>query len=158
MLSSIVRQLLRQADNIPKTVKELFDRYQHSSPPADRLLSAIKKLLKNPGQYFIIIDALDECSLHDHQRQSLCESLKDICEWALPDMHLLVTSRREADLVRALDPLVTFPPISIQAEVIASDVLKYVRTELAEHERLKKWPEKVKTEIEEALVRKADGM
>ena len=158
MLCSIVGQLLTQADHVPKIIKKLFDKFRHTFPPLADLLPVVKRLLQTPGEYFIIIDALDECSLQECQRQILCDGLKEICGWQLSNLHLLLTSRREADLLRTLDPLVTIPPVSIQAEVIASDILKYVRSELVGHERLQKWPENVKREIEDIIVAKSDGM
>jgi hypothetical protein len=115
-------------------------------------------LLKIPGQYFIIINALNECNLQNSQRKDICEILTEMNRWKLANFHVLVTSRKETDLARALEPLVTFAPIDIQAEVVAPDILKYVRTTLSEHERLQKYSAEVKTEIEKSLVGKAEGM
>jgi hypothetical protein len=48
--------------------------------------------------------------------------------------------------------------MSIQDNVVKSDIRKYVRSQLASDPWLKKWSGEIQTEIEEALVEGAKGM
>lgn len=111
-----------------------------------------------PGQVFIIIDALDECPNDNTERRDLCAVLKEMKAWATANLHTLVTSRREVDLVEALNPLSTIDPISIQGGVVKSDIRMFVQTELSNDLKLQKWPTNIRYEIEEALVKGAEGM
>jgi hypothetical protein len=107
---------------------------------------------------FIIIDALDECPSENGERRDLCNALGEIKEWAASNLHLLVTSRREAALIESLEPLCTIDSISIQGAAVQSDIQKFVRSELSIDRRLQKWPADIQDDIEKSLVRGANGM
>ena len=115
-------------------------------------------MLELSGQTFIIADALDECPSNSTERAELCALLTEFSRWALPNLHILVTSRKEPDINEALSTLVTFPPICIQSKQVAADIRLHVRTELANDPKLKKWSLQIKEEIENTLVEGADGM
>lgn len=48
-------------------------------------------MMEFSGENFIIIDALDECSLQDNERDELCERLKDLA--SSKRLHLVATGR-----------------------------------------------------------------
>jgi len=77
---------------------------------------------------------------------------------ALPNLHILVTSRREPDITEKSSPLATILPISIQGEGVENDIRFHVRMELAMDLSLKKWRPQIKVEIGGALVKGANGM
>jgi hypothetical protein len=159
LLRSILAQLVLQIEEIPDTVRVLYDNYQHNQPPTDRLLSAIKSLTGGPRHIFIIIDALDECPNGTTERSDLCAALNEIMGWKTTlNLHVLVTSRRETDLVEGLSPLCTINPICIQDEVVKSNVRKFVQAQLSNDSKLKKWSTEIQHEIEETLVEGAKGM
>lgn len=142
---------------IPESLLSFYKKHLHGQPPTSRVLSAIQSLL-NGTQTFIIIDALDECPNNGDEREDLCAGLEEIHMWANPNLHLLVTSRKEVDLCNTLGHLVTLHPISIQGGIVESDIRKYVTTQLAVDSKLKKWPTEIKEEIERTLVGGAQGM
>ena len=134
-------------------------KHQHGHPPEDELLTAIKSLLDESKQTFIIIDALDECPKNEDEREHLCNILKEIHNWATPNLHVLVTSRKEVDLDTALSPIVTLGPISItDNNVSKSDIRKYVKTRLATDDELVGYPAELKDKVESTLVERAQGM
>jgi hypothetical protein len=154
----VLAQLANQKQIIPDSLQSLYNGYQHGQPPTADLRKALQSVLKLPGQTFIIADALDECPSNGTERVELCELLTEFSRWALPNLHILVTSRREPDINEALSTLVTFPPIYIQSEQVDADIRLHVRTKLANDPRLKKWSLQIKKEIEDTLVEGADGM
>lgn len=158
LLRSILSQLVRQAESIPDPVIILYDKYLHSQPPTDRLLSAIKCMANGHKNTFLIIDALDECPNQNAERSDLCNVLRVIKEWAASNFHVLVTSRRAVDLVESLDPLCTIGSISIQGPEVQSDIRRFIRSELSKNKRLSTWPADIRNEIEHTLVQGANGM
>ena len=66
-------------------------------PTEDELLDLLMKLIQSFKQAYIVIDALDECD-HDDYNQ-LFHVIKTIHSGQLSHLHLLVSSRREKDIV-----------------------------------------------------------
>ena len=120
------------------------------------LKATIKSALEPARQFFIIVDALDECPYEERLR--FFTILREFLSWRLSNLHILVTSRQEPDIVDALVPLVNLPPICIQTVKVDADISLHVKTQLANDPRLKKWSPQIKEEIETALVKGANGM
>src|SRR5947208_3265819 len=121
LLSSVLVQLCHQSYSY-YTVLSTF--YLTSldgtrSPSNGELIQCLKDLLNLPGQapVYLIVDALDECpntSLPPHRGQVL-RFLEELVDSKLPNLHICVTSRPEADIKAILDPL-TFYSVSLQDE------------------------------------------
>jgi ankyrin repeat domain-containing protein 50 len=116
-------------------------------------------VLELPGENFIIADALDECS-YGAERTQLSTVLKEFSTWALPNLHILVTSRKEPDIEKALAPLVTSSPVCIQTKQVDADILLYVKSQLENDANLRERTRipQLKEEIETTLVKGANGM
>ena len=158
LVCSVLAQLSRGQSGIPDCTLQLYDQHKNGQPPTELLLSAFRDILTDLGQVYIIIDALDECAIETGNRQELLNMLRKICSWSLSNVHLLVTSRKEQDIERAISGLVTHVPICIQDEQITDDVRYYVRLQLETDPDLQKWPDRVKEDIEATLVEGAHGM
>ncbi|KAH0563190.1 hypothetical protein GP486_002236 [Trichoglossum hirsutum] len=157
-LRSVLAQLANQRQRIPDSLQSLYNGYRHGQPPTADLKRTLQSVLKLSGQTFIIADALDECPSNGTERVELCALLTEFSRWALPNLHILVTSRNEPDINEALSALVTFPAICIQSKQVDADIRLYVKTELENDPKLKKWSIQIKKEIENTLVEGADGM
>lgn len=120
----------------------------------------LQSVLKLSGQTFLVIDALDECPISDENdsRNKVLALLTELSEWALPNLHILVTSRKEPDIDEALTPLLNLSSISIQTNQIQPDIHRYIKSQLASDPVLKKWSSLIKEEIEETLIEKSHGM
>lgn len=114
--------------------------------------------LATQSQTFVIIDALDECPNAEEERADLCNIMEEIHSWDCRSLHVLVTSRREADLTEALLKIVTQEPVGIQGSVIDTDIRKFVSTQLQTTPKLSRWSTELKAEIEQTLVKKSGGM
>jgi hypothetical protein len=154
---SILAQLLQQAVTIPETVLTFHNEYQHGKPSERGVMDAIQALLTGP-QVLIIIDALDECPNTDEERAELCNILQKMHSWGYERLHLLVASRKEVDLTKALRPIITQPPLGVQGAVVKADIRKFVRTQLHMNPKFSKWSPELQSEIEETLVTESGAM
>lgn len=120
----------------------------------------LQSVLKLSGQTFLVIDALDECPIGDKHksRTRVLALLTEISGWALPNLHILVTSRKEPDIDMALAPLVNLSSISILSSQVQPDIRRYIKSQLDNDLELKKWSSLIKEEIKNTLVENAHGM
>jgi hypothetical protein len=136
-------------------VKTLYESYQHSEPPTDRLMSAIRSSISEAGEVYIVIDALDECPNESGERSELCVTLRNILEWKKQNIHILAVSRRETDLFETLEPLSAIGPMSLESRVIDEDIQKFIKKQLSTDRKLNRWPIETKLEIEERQMKSA---
>ena len=73
-------------------MKALYENYQHNQPPTDQLMSAVKSMISDAGEVYILMDALDECPEKNGERSELCPMLQDILEWKKQNVHILAVS------------------------------------------------------------------
>lgn len=158
-LSSLVGQLCSKVVDIPGQLKALHkgcgDGQQR--PAVRELTSIFSSMTREFEDIFIVIDALDECPKNG-DREDVLKMISEFKLWPSSNLHLLVTSRHELDIERVLSPLLTHPAIPIQGSQVESDINLYIAHELATDSDLMKWPSDVKSEIEEALTARANGM
>ena len=156
MFRSIICQLIRHME-IPPRLDALYSSCQRSQrrPTAAELTEVIKTVVQHYSDTYIIIDALDECN----QPTELIEVI-EILE-LLQNTHLLLTSRKERYLEKALESLVEdHNTICLRCDKVDEDIQKYVRYQISCNKDLKKWREipTMKDEIENTLKRGAHGM
>ncbi len=95
------------------------------------------------------------------QRPTTRELLNWLHSLAGPELHLLVTSRPEHDIQRAITRWATLIAyIPLQNQLVDRDISSYIRWEVRNRPGLKRWEghEKVQQEIEGTLTEKAGGM
>ncbi|MCJ1380068.1 hypothetical protein MMC17_003171 [Xylographa soralifera] len=135
---------------IRSLVTQISSQSRNSPSPLDALYA---KLLGEFREIFVIIDALDECK----QWEELIEIVENIVDWKIRNLHLLVTSRRERELMDAFEPIVT-DQIAIQHETVSADIQTHVRDKLQSDNKLSKWAAELRMEIESTLMKGAHGM
>jgi len=159
LVSSLIAQLCNKVVDLPGQLKELYKRCNNGQQQAAvRELSATLSLIvRDFEDVFIVIDALDECP-KDGERGELLTLIEEIHARQLSRIHLLVTSRPETDIKEMLMSWVGSWAIPLQGFQVDSDINLHVRSQLSADPKLKKWPDKVKAEVEEALTAGAKGM
>lgn len=123
-------------------------------PSSEDLLNCLIKTLSLFEDVYIMLDALDECSLD--VRRKFLSMITQLRNYDDSSLHLLISSRRNIDLqeaLRALYPL----EISIDAECIVNDVKRYVQTEVQRSEKLRFF-ESLEPQIVDTVVQKSQGM
>jgi hypothetical protein len=159
MLRSLVGQLSQQAVDVSVSLDALFSSCEDGKrqPSLYALLQVARQMIQQLPQVYVMLDALDEC-VH---RTELMHMLEVMAGWQLPNVHLILTSRRERDIVSSLEGLVD-PQNSIylQSEVVDKDIQHYVRQRLSDDKALSKWGKDIalRQEIETALVEGSKGM
>ncbi|KAL9607615.1 MAG: hypothetical protein Q9167_007486 [Letrouitia subvulpina] len=155
LIRSLITQFLFKSPDVPEFLNMLFSQSQSGSqqPSLGALISALRQLLDCRHDIFLILDALDECS----DREELLDLIKTITDWRLENVHILATSRKEADISEMIDTLYT-SQIPIQNESVNADIQTYILERLKGDQKLKKWPERVQSEIKKTLMEGAHGM
>ena len=92
---------------------------------------------------------------------NLLANIKQIQDWHLAGLHMLLTSRRHKDIEDALKPLTDLKSrICIQSAAVDADIEIYVQHRLKHDIKLKRWRKNVEARkaINDTLKSKADGM
>ncbi len=147
----ILLELCRQLGRIPLAVYNL---YRHGGiPTARNLLHALEKVLRGFNRVFVLVDAVDE-SL---QRENILRVLRDLAtDPRFENLRLLATSREYIDIEDVMLEIST--PISMRNHLLDHDIALYVRSKLATHRKLRRWPDQIREEVFEVLSTKANGM
>lgn len=155
LVRSLIVQFSARASKVPEALETLYSQNKdgQTQPSTDALTAVLEIIFQAFDQSFIIIDALDECS----DRQELLSFINGIIDWKVGKLHVLATSRKETDISEVLDPLIT-EQISIQNGLVNADIRLYIQERLRNDRKLKKWPEKIRMEIETTLMDGAHGM
>jgi hypothetical protein len=133
MVKTLVSQLFFSLVRVPAGLDEHHracgNGYQTSSSKG--LLDMLRILVCEQKETYIVLDALDECNDAHGNRSELLKILKTMKAWQLPSLHILITSRREVDIMNTLPWTVgTSRDISLQDDVVDVDIQSFVAHEL----------------------------
>jgi hypothetical protein len=137
MLRSVLRQLV--CSPLPDKVQKLWDDHHrgHTEPPSSELLDATEDIVVAHENVFLVLDALDEYPEDASPgRSTLLDTLKKLLTISQERLHLVVTSRREPDIRKVLQPMARFS-INVD-QALESDVEKFVDHALS-HDLIKRW-------------------
>jgi hypothetical protein len=137
-MRSVIAQLCNQS-KILEAVEKLHQDHQSSDLPLDGLKIALKYALETIESCFIIVDALDECPANDGSREQICELLVEIYNWRIPNLHILATSRKEADIEESLSIIDHLVEVPIQNVEVDADIGIYVKSQIAEDPKFGRW-------------------
>ena len=154
LLLSLVLSLTAKSKNY-SLIEGLYEKHDKLYNPTEKeLFDLLVKLLQCFKQTYIVIDALDEC---DDYHQVLDEVVKAIHEWQLSCLHLLVSSRREQNIVETMEQC-SIEEIYLSAELVSSDIVSYIHSAFGKDHHLKRWNPRVQEYIKEVLISGANGM
>jgi hypothetical protein len=109
---------------------------------------------------YIIVDALDECpnfSAIPTPREVLLNTLEDLVCQGLPNLHICLTSRLEADIKDVLGPIAS--TVSLHDELgQRKDISDYVSNFVSSDRMMRRWRSAEKDLVVKELSTKADGM
>lgn len=155
MLRSFILQLCADKAPLPSEVSELYKQCNdgRQQPTPEGLLKVLLCLFTDSVRTYLVMDALDECS----EREKLVDYIGQIVHKSSGVVNLLVTSRKEWDIVVGLKGVIDVQ-MSLERENIDADIDLHVRKSLETDRHLRKWPLAIKQEILAALVQGANGM
>ena len=165
LLSSLLVQLCAQSDPFCDILSRLYSSHDHGArqPNNDSLMQCLKEMLRLPeqGTVYITMDALDECPNKPGMpspREEVLKVIEELVGLRLPNLRLCITSRPEADIRNALEPL-TSHPVSLHEECgQRNDIIDYIKSVVLSDPRMRRWRDEDKNLVIDTLSEKADGM
>jgi hypothetical protein len=163
LVRSLIYQVYCEIPDARGILESLYSSCQNgkSQPALGSLSQSLRKMLDQARPVYILMDALDECGDREkHQADGLLPCLQHLYN-SSPNMHLLITSRPEQDIMSFIHGWVgERAQLSLQSSRVSSDICRYVHARVKEHSGLRRWRDypKIQQEIETALTAKADGM
>lgn len=160
MVKSLITQLSQHCIQSPTALLNLFSTHLNGQrqPSSDELLQVLRQLIQDFSASFIVLDALDECT---EREELLLPILEEIARWRLENLHVIVTSRYEADILSSLGCLIPDNSrVPLESKEVDPDITSYVRHRLSADRNLRRWQKQpeVHREIEAVLTEKAHGM
>jgi NACHT domain len=147
----IISQLCRQLKYIPEELRQLSNR--GTEPGYNDLLEVLSTIFRRFRRVYIVIDAVDE----SQDRRFLLDLLiKTASDDAFEKVRLLVMSRKELDIQQAFEGICT--SISLSNPLVDEDIRVYIENQLQTDRKLSRWPEPLKKDIRDALIKGAKGM
>ncbi len=106
---------------------------------------------------YILLDASYECQ----NRSKLLDLIQTINDWQLDNLHLLVTSRPEADITEVIAPLAGPEGIiKLAPSPVNDDISNHIQNRLSLDRNLRRWRSRpdVQERISKCLLVQGDGM
>lgn len=158
MLRSLVFQLAVSAETIPQALRDLYSRHQAgrgivTQPEMQEWTSVLRELLSMRGEFYVVIDALDECREEDF----LIDSIKALVQQSVKSTRWLFTRQISEDVassLRAADVL----DIDIESVAVNRDIATYLQATLENDNKLQTFGAKAKNLIRSEIHGKAGGM
>jgi ankyrin repeat domain-containing protein 50 len=155
MLRALLLQLAGQHQECQTDLNNLHLLYTPGTPPVRVLLEQLRRTVQKFQHVHIFLDALDECP-QDGGRDRVLEIVREMREWHLPGLHLLVTSRDELDIRKSLSPSQDEDVVLRNSE-IDRDISNFISFQLRTNQHLQKW-QNYHDQIQQALSERAQGM
>ncbi|KAH8430500.1 uncharacterized protein LDX57_008162 [Aspergillus melleus] len=121
---------------------KLWEEHRHrgSEPQRQKFADILDVVLEtSQGEFFLIVDALDECPTAQDERSALLQFLEELLVKHPGKMHILATSRPEPDIRSRLGQ---YQSVNLETG-LAEDVETFVHAQVA-NGRLSKWDESIK--------------
>ncbi|KAK6516956.1 hypothetical protein TWF506_006836 [Arthrobotrys conoides] len=152
-LRSAIYQLLEEMPEIPEAATDLYETHLGLQQPTNEEFSKVFMALVSKTKVFVIVDAIDECP-----RQERSSFFQNFVGKLHPNINLLMTSRREHDIERALDGIFT-NAVSIEDSKVDEDVRIHVANAMAAHPAFQCWKSTtLRKEVLDTIVAGCRGM
>jgi hypothetical protein len=155
-LRSIIAQLVSQTLDVPDALRQLRESYRKDEPPLEALMLVFRSVVQASVQFYLILDAIDECPASSGMRDQLCEILVEVGKWPIPKLQIIATSRPAVDIEKILSKLTKLSVVPIQSSAVDEDIRLYVKSRMANDNKLRFWTQKIE-DIETSLVSRSNG-
>ena len=152
LFASLCMQLISNSHPLTKALVDLYDSHHSTKkrPNLEEILKVLGEVIESLSKVYLILDALDECSLE--VRNPFVQRLKSMRSTA----RMLVTTRPIDNIVQEFTKE---SPIEIRAN--PSDLEKYIKSRIVNSDRLDRLLREdtmLVAEICNKVIAKADGM
>jgi hypothetical protein len=165
LLSSLLVQLCDQSDSCYDFLSKLFSEHKNGSEHASDavLVRCLKNMMEYPRRHpiYLIVDALDECPNPPDKRsprKKVLGLLEELINSKIPNLHICVTTRPEADI---MDVLGSFPSQSISLHDEGrqrDDIDYYIKSVINSDRGMQRWRPQDKQHVIDVLTENAKGM
>jgi hypothetical protein len=163
-VTSLLVQLSAYSNPCCKIISHMYSTHGKGTqqPTNGTLTNCLREMLLVAAQQpiYIIVDALDECpnlSGIPTPREVLLNIMEDLVCQGLPNLHICLTSRPEADIKDVLGPLAS--TVSLHDELgQQKDISDYVSNFVSSDRMMRRWRSAEKDLVVKELSTKADGM
>jgi len=164
LLSSLLAQLSARSDVSCKILDQLYLAHDKGlrQPSESDLIRCLKEVLavRQQGDIYIIIDALDECPNNygmPTSRENVLELLVELIS-SRPHVHICITGRPEVDIQLVLNPLKPNRVSLHDEDGQRKDMIDYIKSVVESDPKTRRWRGEDKQLVINTLARKADGM
>ena len=154
LVASLLQQLVQSSDSIPPAVQSIYEHHKRrrTRPNLVDFVRLLQTVVAQYSKFFLVIDALDECSETDQTRANLLMEIRKLPS----NLHFLCTSRFLSDIEQMFKDA---PRLEIRAS--NADVQKYLQAQIEKEGRLKRHidsdPSLLK-EIVDTIIGRVQGM
>lgn len=151
LVSSLITQLCTQRSHHGyDTLSSFYEAHENGSrrPSEVDLIRCLKDVLEVSGQgsVYIIIDAVDECAVHEcpnnHGRpphEDVLRLIKELVDLRHPDIRVCVTSRPEVDIRTVFAPLASHAVSLHDQAGQRGDITNYIKSVVESEANMRKW-------------------
>ncbi|KAH0368832.1 pfs domain-containing protein, partial [Aureobasidium melanogenum] len=135
LLRSLTRQLATKP--LPESMQTLWKKHgpRGSEPSSAELITLLTEIISYSSQnLYLVLDALDECPLD--VRANLVTILGELLQLPETRLHILVVSRREPDIHKAISSLASYT-LDVNP-LLETDVENFVNSSL-KHDSIQRW-------------------
>ena len=123
-------------------------------PAEQYVLAGFLEIIAAFEDLYVVIDAVDE-SPRDRHREGLLNVINELCK--CKNVHVLAASRKEIDIAIHFSR-VNAIEIEVAGSGMNSDIEDYILGQFMNDSKLKKFPTQLKSEAQDVLSKKANGM
>jgi hypothetical protein len=170
LLSSIIVQFSDRSVGFFDVLLGFYSAHRDGKqqPSISALTQCLEDMLKVPEELpiHLVIDAIDECpntTGMPSSRDQVLALVERLVTLKLPNLHLCVTSRPEADIRASLEHLTstsnTINTMSLHDEVgQKKDIVEFVASVVRTDKNMRRWREEDKELVVKTLSERVDGM
>ena len=167
LLTSILAQLSAKSDRCSDILSRLYSKHDAGSrqPGVRGLKQCLIDMLglAEAPMTYVIVDALDECPDTSESgmvslREGVLEVVEELVDLHLPNLRSCFTSRPEADIIDALEPLASHVVSLHDEKGQKEDIGEYIKPVVYSDRKMRRWRVEDKELVIDMLVRKADEM
>jgi hypothetical protein len=154
MLASLLKQLVLCCSELPSGVEELFGRHasKNTHPSSVEIVTELHNTIRQLSRCYILVDALDECSISDGSRWNLVNELKDL--QSLTSLNLFLTSRSIMQIAQEIGT----DCLQLEIRAADTDVQRFLASQLDRLPAFVRRDPAIQTEIKTVITQAVDGM
>ena len=156
LIGSLLRQVAHGKRTLSDDVLGLYRQHtpKGSRPTITELSNSLHSEITGLSEVFILVDAMDECSVNDYTREELLKTLQSLLK--MPNVRLMITSRPVASVEAHLQGMAC-----LEIRPADEDIRKYIENRIPKERRLMLYvrgDDAFYVSIIDTVIAKAQGM